>query len=158
MEDEDEQILETSDMSGWETQNCTENGSVLILHNLSAAFQVADDFSPPEIAPLKATFHATTPNILPAAKSLQSCPILCDPIDSSSPGSPIPGILQARTLEWVAISFPNILPASPLFLLPLTSMMECARTQPSQFSRPTPGLSVCLYARNTDTSLFLVFV
>ena len=36
-----------------------------------------------------------------AAKSLQSCPTLCDPIDSSSPGSPIPGILQARTLEWV---------------------------------------------------------
>jgi len=39
------------------------------------------------------------------AKSLQSCPTLCDPIDSSPPGSPIPGILQARTLEWVAISF-----------------------------------------------------
>ena len=42
-----------------------------------------------------------------AAKSLQSCPTLCDPIDGSSPGSPIPGILQARTLEWVAISFSN---------------------------------------------------
>ena len=40
-----------------------------------------------------------------AAKSLQSCPIVCDPIDGSPPGSPIPGILQARTLEWVAISF-----------------------------------------------------
>ena len=40
-----------------------------------------------------------------AAKSLQSCPTLCDPIDGSLPGSPIPGILQARTLEWVAISF-----------------------------------------------------
>ena len=40
-----------------------------------------------------------------ATKSLQSCPTLCDPIDGSSPGSPIPGILQARTLEWVAISF-----------------------------------------------------
>ena len=38
-----------------------------------------------------------------AAKSLQSCPTLCDPIDGSPPGSPIPGILQARTLEWVAI-------------------------------------------------------
>ena len=38
------------------------------------------------------------------AKSLQSCPTLCDPIDGSPPGSPIPGILQARTLEWVAIS------------------------------------------------------
>ena len=42
-----------------------------------------------------------------AAKSLQSCPTLCNPIDGSLPGSPIPGILQARTLEWVAISFSN---------------------------------------------------
>ena len=42
-----------------------------------------------------------------AAKLLQSCPTLCDPTDSSLPGSPIPGILQARTLEWVAISFSN---------------------------------------------------
>ena len=40
-----------------------------------------------------------------AAKSLQSCPTLCDPIDGSTSGSPIPGILQARILEWVAISF-----------------------------------------------------
>ena len=42
-----------------------------------------------------------------AAKSRQSCPTLCDPIDGSPPGSPVPGILQARTLEWVAISFSN---------------------------------------------------
>ena len=42
-----------------------------------------------------------------AARSLQSCPTLCDHIDGSPPGSPIPGILQARTLEWVAISFSN---------------------------------------------------
>ena len=42
-----------------------------------------------------------------AAKSLQSCPTLCDPVDGSLPGSPVPGILQARTLEWVAISFSN---------------------------------------------------
>ena len=42
-----------------------------------------------------------------AAKSLQSCPILCNPIDGSPPGSPLPGILQARILEWVAISFSN---------------------------------------------------
>ena len=54
-----------------------------------------------------------------AAKSLQSCPTLCDPIDSSPPGSPIPGILQARTLKWVAIRFsrgssnPGIEPRSP---------------------------------------------
>ena len=42
-----------------------------------------------------------------AAKSLQSCPTLCDPVDGSPPGSPVPGILQARTLEWVAVSFSN---------------------------------------------------
>ena len=42
-----------------------------------------------------------------AAKSLQSCPTLCDPIDGSPPGSPVPGILQARTLEWVVIAFSN---------------------------------------------------
>ena len=42
-----------------------------------------------------------------AAKSLQLCPTLCDPIDGSPPGSPVPGIRQARTLEWVAISFSN---------------------------------------------------
>ena len=42
-----------------------------------------------------------------AAKSLQSCLTLCDPIDGSPPGSPVPGILQARTLEWVTISFSN---------------------------------------------------
>ena len=41
------------------------------------------------------------------AKSLQSCPTLCDPIHGSPPGSPVPGILQARILEWVAISFSN---------------------------------------------------
>ena len=43
-----------------------------------------------------------------AAKSLQSCPTLCDPIDGSPPGSLVPGILQARTLDWVAISFSNV--------------------------------------------------
>ena len=42
-----------------------------------------------------------------AAKSLQSSPTLCDPIDGSPPGSPVPGILHARTLEWVVISFSN---------------------------------------------------
>ena len=52
----------------------------------------------------------TRPNLevtAAAAKSLQSCPALCDSIDGSPPGSPVPGILQARTLEWVAISFSN---------------------------------------------------
>ena len=52
-------------------------------------------------------YHYTPTAAAAAAKSLQSCPTLCDPIDSSPPGSPVPGILQARTLEWVAISFSN---------------------------------------------------
>ena len=51
--------------------------------------------------------HVTFYTAAAATKSLQSCPTLCDPIDGSPPGSPIPGILQARTLEWVAISFSN---------------------------------------------------
>ena len=46
--------------------------------------------------------------LLLTAKSLQSCPTLCDPVDGSPPGSPVPGILQARTLEWAAISFCNV--------------------------------------------------
>ena len=46
-------------------------------------------------------------NAAAIAKSLQSCLTLCDPIDGSPPGSPVPGILQARTLEWVAIAFSN---------------------------------------------------
>ena len=56
------------------------------------------------------SFHLYLDNIpaaAAAAKSLQSCPTLCDPIDGSPPGSPVPGILQARILEWVAISFSN---------------------------------------------------
>ena len=46
-------------------------------------------------------------NVFMSAKSLQSCPTLCNPRGGSPPGSPVPGILQARTLEWVAISFFN---------------------------------------------------
>ena len=56
---------------------------------------------PIELKPVYGHIAAT------AAKSLQSCPTLCDPRDGSPPGSPVPGILQARTLEWVAISFSN---------------------------------------------------
>ena len=75
----------------------------------------------PESSTLEGEFFTTGPlgkslhrfwlsnycNAAAAAKSLQSCPTLCDPIDSSPPGSPVPGILQARTLEWGAISFSN---------------------------------------------------
>ena len=62
-----------------------------------------------------------------AAKSLQLCPTLCDPIDSSPPGSSVPGILQARILEWVAISFSNacmhvkLLQSSPTLCDPMDS-------------------------------------
>ena len=52
--------------------------------------------------------HATAAAAAAAAKLLQSCSTLCDPIDGSPPGFPFPGILQARTLEWVAISFSNV--------------------------------------------------
>ena len=54
---------------------------------------------------LKAPINKNIKSLL--AKPLKSCPTLCDPIDGSPPGSPVPGILQARTLEWVAISFSN---------------------------------------------------
>ena len=57
---------------------------------------------PTKLGRKRLTFPSAT---AAAAKSLQSCPTLCDPVDSSPPGSPVPGILQARTLEWVAISF-----------------------------------------------------
>ena len=55
-----------------------------------------------------------------AAKSLQSCPTLCNPIDSSPPGSPVPGILQARALEWVAISFSSLF----IFFLKLSFILS----------------------------------
>ena len=58
-------------------------------------------------AEINEEFGMNTHSAAAAATSLQSCPTLCDPIDGSPPGSPIPGILQARTLEWAAISFSN---------------------------------------------------
>ena len=59
------------------------------------------------IIPLPSALYCFWWEVAAAAKSLQSCPTLCDPIDGSPSGSPVPGILQARTLEWVAISFSN---------------------------------------------------
>ena len=77
-----------------------------------------------------------------AAKSLQSCPTLCDPIDGTLPGSPIPGILQARTLEWVAISFSNAwkwkvkVKSLSRVWLPATPWTAAHQTHPSMgFSR-----------------------
>ena len=61
------------------------------------------------LSPLPATpaTHTSANTATATAKPFQSCLILCDPIDGSPPGSPVPRILQARTLEWVAFSFPN---------------------------------------------------
>ena len=79
---------------------------VLAVHSSSVAvflFTYLCPFYSNHVCPSIHTLHAAAA----AAKSLQSCPTLCDPIDRSPPDSPVPGILQARTLEWVAISFSN---------------------------------------------------
>ena len=60
-----------------------------------------------KIQVIPTSYGSATTAAAAAAKLLQLCPTLCDPIDGSPPGSPVPGILQARTLEWVAISFSN---------------------------------------------------
>jgi len=88
------------------------------------------------------TFHAA------AAKSLQSCPTLCDPIDGSPPGSPIPGILQARTLEWVAIAFSVTSHAAAAAAKSLQSCPTlCDPIDGSLPSSPVPGI---LQARTLD--------
>ena len=67
-----------------------------------------------------------------AAKSFQSCPILCDPIDDSPPGFPVPGILQAKTLEWVAISFSiDLFESYPLKFIILTYGPKTIWAQPA---------------------------
>ena len=100
-----------------------------------------------------------------AAKSPQSCLTLCDPIDGSSPGSPVPGILQARTLEWVAISFSNawkwkvkvkLLSRVRLFGTPWTTAYQAP---PSMgFSRqeywrgvPSPSLNTWTFVSNSES-------
>ena len=70
-----------------------------------------------------------TNSVAAAAKSLQSCPTLRDPIDGSPPGSPVPGILQARTLEWVTISFSMKVKSESEFAqscLTLSDPMDCS--------------------------------
>ena len=78
-----------------------------------------------------------------AAKSLQSCLTLCDPIDGRPPGSPVPGILQARTLEWVAISFSNSWKWSRSVV---SNSLRPHRLQPTQLLRPWdfPGKSTAV--------------
>ena len=70
------------------------------------------------------------------AKSLQSCPTLCDPIDGSLPGSPVPGILQARILEWVAFPSPGDLPDN--------SSVSPARSQPYPFMTDVCAKAMCM--------------
>ena len=65
---------------------------------------------------LWATWEALSTYAAATAKSLQSCRTLCNPIDGSAPGSPVPGILQARTLEWVAISFSTLVSINGTYL------------------------------------------
>ena len=108
------------------------------------------------------SFNTGKPDLLYAtAKSLQSCPTLCNPTDSSPPGSPIPGILQARTLEWVAISFSNawkwkvkvkLLSRVWLFTTPWTAAYQAP--PPMGFSRqeywswvPLPSIYVSINPR-----------
>ena len=112
-------------------------------------------------------WHAAGRNSPAAAapKSLQSCPTLCNPIDGSPPGSPFPGILQARTLEWVAISFSNAwkrkvkvrsLSRVPHFATPWTA--ACQAPPSMGFSRqeywsgvplPSPGTALKMYKQGT---------
>ena len=75
----------------------------ICIFSSAAGFVENRVLKPPTLLQSRAAVAAATA----AAKSLQSCPTLCDPIDGSPPGSPVPGILQARTLEWVAIAFFN---------------------------------------------------
>ena len=105
-----------------------------------------------------------------AAKSLQLCPTLCDPIDGNPPGSPIPGILQARTLEWVAISFSNAwkwkvkvksLSCVRLLAIPWTaayqappSMGFCRQQYWSGVPLPSPFLYLCNFNLPWCHSLF----
>ena len=91
-----------------------------------------------------------------AAKSLQSYPTLCDPIDSSPPGSSVPGILQARILEWVAISFSNacmhakLLQSCPTLCNPMDSSPPGSSSQDSLGKKTGVG---CKFLLPKNTSL-----
>ena len=106
-----------------------------------------------------------------AAKSLQSCPTLCDPIDGSPPGSSVPGILQARTLEWVAISFSNAwkwklkgksLSCIRLLVTPWTAAHQAP--PPTGFSRqeywsgvPLPSTPYIVHSSNSKLVRYLFY-
>ena len=88
------------------------NASWVILHQNRTAQSPPGSWSSEMMSNNKTCYKWVTFQVIcctaAAAKSLQSCPTLCDPIDGSPPGSPVPGILQARILEWVAISFSKV--------------------------------------------------
>ena len=102
--------MEKKDDSNFQPEHLGEGTCMDIMRNVKGGinrpvFMVNKMPSKAKLGILKLTVLAVrTPCY---AKSLQSCPTLCDPIEGSPPGSPVPGILQARTLEWVAISFSN---------------------------------------------------
>ena len=94
-----------------------------------------------------------------AAKSLQSCPTLCDPRDGSPPGSPVPGILQAKTLEWVAFSFSNawkwkvkVKSLSPVWFLATPWTAAYQGPPPTGFSRQESWTGVPLPSLSSETS------
>ena len=80
-----------------------------------------------------------------ASKSFQSCPTLCDPIDGSPPGSPGPGILQARTLEWIAISFSKVILSSVQFCHSVVSDSLWPH-EPQHTRPPCPSLTPVVYS------------
>ena len=96
---------------------------IYFIHSRVYTFIPISQFIPPHFSPvgvhmfvlyvwisisaLQINIHGLAQFWAAAAELLQSCPTLCNPVDGSPPGSPVPGILQARTLEWVAISFSN---------------------------------------------------
>ena len=101
LEDDSVKVLHSICQQIWKTQQCPQDWK------RSVFIPVPKKGSAKECS----NYHtmALISHTVVAAKSLQSCPTLCNPIDGSPPGSPIPGILQARTLEWAAISFSSSL-------------------------------------------------
>ena len=89
-----------------------------------------------------------------AAKSLQSCPTLCDPIDGSPPGSPVPGILQARVLEWGAIAFSEVRSNWKLIRNLLKSLMLCFLRAGQHQASPSPGKCLTREVLNLQSRCF----
>ena len=102
----------THSLSMWSKQRCSASAYKWDFALLLLSGTVRPHVKKPGVTYRKMGGHMKQKQVIPAAaaaaaKSLQSCPTLCDPRDGGPPGSPVPGILQARTLEWVAISFFN---------------------------------------------------